>query len=256
LHDWVLLMMGNVHQEAWSDVAHSVRTGQSTFQHRFGMDLWQYRSKHPEYAKLFDAAMASFTMTYIENVLSSYSFSTFRNIVDVGGGDGSLLIGILQRNPDTQGIVYDLPAVADRARQRISELGLTRRCLVTSGDAFVEVPPGADAYILSRVLHDWDDDHAVKILASCRKALPVDGRALVIERGMPDSLEELALARSPILSEITMTDLNMMVMTTGRERTVAEYHGLFGLAGLELDRLVPTQTAMNVMEVRARQEKR
>jgi hypothetical protein len=251
LRDWALLMLGSVHQDAWSEVIHSVRTGQSAFTHRYGMDLWQYCSRHPEHAQLFAAAMASFTSTYIENLLGSYSFSAFTRIIDVGGGDGSLLIGILQRHPNLQGLIYELGEVADRARHRIEEAGLASRCEVRTGDALVEVPSGGDAYILSRVLHDWDDEGARTILASCRRALPDRGRVLVIERTMPDSVREIASMRSPALSDITMTDLNMLVMTSGRERTLAEYQDLFERAGLELLRVVPTQTALNVMEVGA-----
>ena len=251
LHDWALLMLGRVNQDAWSEVLHSVRTGESAFRHRYGTDLWQYRSEHREYAETFDAAMAGFTMTYIASVLGSYSFSAFRTIVDVGGGDGSLLIGILQRYPEMRGVVYDLPAVARQARERIERTALTERCLVVSGDAFVDVPRGGDGYVLSRVLHDWDDDRARQLLAGCREALPAHGRILVVERTMPENLSELASARDPAGSEISLTDLNMMVMTSGRERTVAEYDELFGAAGLDLVRIVATQTAMNVMELRA-----
>jgi hypothetical protein len=249
LHAWALLMLGKVNQDAWADVMHTVQTGQSAFQYRHDMDLWQYHATHPEYANLFAAAMSSFTMAYIENVLRSYSFAHFNQIVDVGGGDGSLLIAILQRHPEIRGIVYDLPVVADRARQRIAEVGLVNRCAATGGDALAEVPVGGDTYILSRVLHDWDDGSACKILINCRKALPAGGRLLVIERTMPDKLLDLASNRGPILSDINMTDLNMMIMTTGRERTVAEYKELYRKAGLELAGVVPTQTAMNVMEV-------
>src|SRR5204862_2578135 len=121
---------------------------------------WQYCAQHTEHARLFAAAMASFTTTYIQDLLGSYSFSAFKKIVDVGGGDGSLLIGILQANRDMQGVVFDLPNVITRAQQRIEEAGLANRCIVSGGDAMVEIPPGGDVYILSRVIHDWDDDNA------------------------------------------------------------------------------------------------
>lgn len=249
LHHWALLMLGEVHQGSWEDVMHTATTGESAFQHRFGMDLWQYCAQHTEHARLFTAAMACFTTTYIKDLLSSYSFAAFKKIVDVGGGDGSLLIGILQANRELQGVVFDLPQVVARAKQRIDEAGLTDQCIASGGDATMEVPRGGDAYILSRVIHDWDDDNARKILVSCRQALTAGGRILVIERAMPDSVKERASLPASLLSDINLTDLNMMVMTTGRERTIKEYQSLFVQAGLDLVRIIPTHTAMNIMEV-------
>lgn len=253
LHPWAMLMLGNVHQCAWENLMHTVTTGESAFQHRFGLDLWQYCAEHPEHARLFAAAMSGFTTTYIQNLLSSYSFTAFKKIVDVGGGDGSLLIGILQANRESHGVVFDTPQAVARAKQRIDEAGLNERCIASEGDALVEVPRGGDAYILSRVIHDWDDDNARKILVSCRKALPAGGRILVIERAMPDSAAETASISPSLLSDINLTDLNMMVMTTGRERTTKEYRDLFAQTELDLIRSIPTRTAMNVMEVGERQ---
>jgi hypothetical protein len=196
--------------------------------------------------------MAGFTATYIQNLLSSYSFARFKKTVDVGGGDGSLLIGILQANPEMQGIVFDLPQVVAWAEHRIDDAGLSDRCIASGGDAFVEVPRDGDAYILSRVIHDWDDDHAVKILVNCRSALAAGGRILVIERTMPNSGHERNFIPVSLLSDINLTDLNMMVMTSGRERTLNEYQNLFGQSGLNLIRVVPTHTAMSVMELEER----
>jgi hypothetical protein len=248
LHDWALLMLGPVNQDAWREVAHTVRTGQSAFRHRFAMDLWEYRSLHPEYAKVFDRAMAGFTRTYVEQLLRSYSFATFTTIIDVGGGDGTLLIRILESNPHIRGIVFDLPHVAARAAQRVRAAGLDMRCTASGGNAFEAVPPGGDAYVLSRVIHDWDDDGARALLLNCRKALAPGGRVLVIERAMPDGAHAGPSPQSPTLSDIHMTDLNMMVMTDGRERKLIEYQELFAEAGLSFVRIVRTQTAMNVME--------
>jgi hypothetical protein len=253
LHHWALLMLGEVHQGAWEDLMHTARTGESAFQHRFKMDLWQYCAQHAEHGRLFAAAMAAFTATYVQNLLSSYSFAAFKKIVDVGGGDGSLLVAIMRANRETQGVVFDLPEICGRAQEHIDEAGLSDRCMVSGGDARVSVPGGADAYILSRVLHDWDDENATKILLSCRRALPGGGRILVIERAMPEGPSDAASIPAAILSDINMTDLNMMVMTSGRERTVREYESIFAEAALELISIVPTRTAMNIMEAGLKQ---
>ncbi len=249
LHHWILLMLGKVHSSAWDDLIHTVRSGESAFQHRFGMDLWQYCLRHAEHAQLFSNAMKGFTATYIQDLLRSYSFAKFKKIVDVGGGDGSLIIRILQANPQTSGVVFDLTRVVPLAKQRIQEEGLSERCEVFGGDALLEVPCGGDAYILSRVIHDWDDDHATKILLNCGKALGPCGRVLVIERTMPESAHERASLPAAQVSEINMTDLNMMIMTTGRERTITEYHNLFAKAGLHLIKINRTRSAMSVMEL-------
>jgi|tagenome__1003787_1003787.scaffolds.fasta_scaffold20989909_3 hypothetical protein len=251
LHAWALLMLGEVNAGAWDDLVYSIRTGGSAFDHHYGTDLWRYCAVHPQYARLFDSAMASFTKTYVAEVLRSYSFSDFTEIVDVGGGDGSLLMSILQRYPDVRGTVYDLPGVTDRTLRLIAETGLAHRCRAVGGDATAEVPPGADGYILSRVLHDWHDAGARRILANCRRALAAGGRILVIERALPDGSAAHTHRADRTNADVHMTDLNMLVMTTGRERTAGEYAQLFGAAGLELVNVVATGSALNVFEARA-----
>jgi hypothetical protein len=248
---WAQLMLGDVHRGAWGDLMHTVRTGESAFQHSYGVDLWQYCARQPAHARLFAAAMAGFTTTYIRGVLASYSFDAFRTIVDVGGGDGRLLVEILQLNPASRGVLFERPEVIAQAALRIHEAQLGDRCAVQAGDALVEVPRGGDIYLLSRVLHDWDDAHARAILASCAAAVTEGGRVLVIERVMPDSAEERAALPTSVVSDIHLTDLNMMVMTTGRERSIREYESLFAQAGLRLAAIVPTPTSMSVLELRA-----
>jgi hypothetical protein len=251
LHPWVLLMLGDVHQGAWAELMHTVRTGESAFCNRYGIDLWEYCAGHPDHARLFAEAMAGFTTTYIRGLLDSYSFAAFTSIVDVGGGDGRLLVEILRANVHARGVVVDRPEVVVWAQQRIAEAGIADRGSARAGDAIVEVPAGGDAYILSRVLHDWDDDIARRILVSCRDAA-AGGRILVIERVMPDSAEERAALSTRALADVHLTDLNMMVMTSGRERTLLEWERLFAQADLGLERAVAVGGAMTVLELSAR----
>ena len=216
---------------------HSVQTGETTFDHVFGTGVWQYRALHPEHAKLFDEAMANLTGINNTAVLSSYPLSRFEKIVDVGGGDGGLLIEILEANPSVKGVLFDLPHVAEKAKKRITDAGLEGRCQVVAGDAFASVPDGADAYILSRVIHDWDDARSIAILRNCNRAIVETGRLLLVE-GVVRSGNE------PDISKFF--DLNMMVLNGGRERTAAEYQALLEAAGFTLVTIIPTQSVMGV----------
>ena len=249
LRDWALLMLGDVHQDAWRGLMHTVTTGESAFAHRHGRDLWTYCREHPGHGALFARAMAGFTQTYVRNILASCSFAGARMIIDVGGGDGRLLIGILEQYGDARGVVFELPLVAAAAQQQIAAAGLAERGTVLAGDAFTQVPADGDAYLLSRVLHDWDDAHAVELLRNCRDAMSPAARLLVIERIVPVAPAEIAAVRPAHLSDIALTDLNMMVMTTGRERTRHEYQRLAESAGLGLVHVIPTRTAISVMEL-------
>jgi SAM-dependent methyltransferase len=255
LRDWALLMLGDVHQGAWTKLLEAVQTGRSAFEARYGQDLWTYCCEHDAHGALFDRAMAGFTATYVASVLASFSFAPFRTIIDVGGGDGSLLIAILERHAATEGVVFELPSVTERTAQRIAAACLTARCTAVPGDALATVPEGGDAYLLSRVLHDWDDATAARLLRNCAKALSRDGRVLVLERIVPHQPEHYVSPR-PALSDTTLTDLNMMAMTPGRERTLPEWESLFATAGLVLSRVTPTRTAIFVMEAKKRAARR
>ncbi|TAJ83572.1 methyltransferase [bacterium] len=237
LRAWVNVQLGEEHYRAWGDPMHTVQTGESAFDHVFGMGVWQYRAQNPEHAKIFDEAMANLTGMYNTAVLSSYPFSRFDKVVDVGGGDGGLLIAILEANPRVNGVLFDLPHVAEKAKKRITNAGLAERCQVVAGDAFSSVPDGGDAYILSRVIHDWDDARSIAILKNCHRAIVATGRLLLVE-GVVRSGNE------PDISKFF--DLNMMVLSGGRERTAAEYQALLEAAGFTLAKIIPAQSVMGV----------
>lgn len=237
LRAWVTVQLGEEHYRAWGRATHSVQTGESAFDHVFGMGVWQYRTQNLEHAKLFDEAMANLTAMYNAAVLSSYSFSKFAKIVDVGGGDGGLLVAILVANPSVKGVLFDLPHVAEKARRRIAEAGLAGRCHVVAGDAFSSVPDEGDAYILSRVIHDWDDASAIAILKNCHRAIAATGRLLLVEGVVRPENE-------PDLTKLF--DLNMMMLAGGRERTAAEYQALLEAADFAVTRIIPTQSVMSV----------
>lgn len=239
----VALLFGGITQQAWGDLLHSVETGEPAFRRVFGMDSFHYLAEHPDEAANFDAAMADFTKHIAVAVTAAYDFSLFRRIVDVGGGNGTLLAGILTANPMLTGVVFDLPDVATRATGRIRELGLADRCETVGGDFFKEVPGGADAYLLKHVIHDWSDDRATAILRTCRRAMGAEARLLIVEGVYPPRIDKSDESRGAAAN-----DVNMLVCTGGRQRSEAEFRSLYDAAGLRLTRIVPTQTPVKVIE--------
>jgi hypothetical protein len=243
LRAWATLVLGDELYQAWGDLIHSVQTGESAFRHVFGMSRYDYVSLHPEHAKIFNEAMANLTEFYNTTVRDCYSFSGIRKVVDVGGGDGSLVIALLQANPGMKGIVFDLPQVTERAQQRIRAAALENRCEVITGDQFVSVPSGGDIYILSRCVNSFDNDRAIRLLKNCRAAMSEKAKLLVIERLLGSRTEGAVVAQSPFMS-----DVHMMVLHTGRERTEAEHRALLEAAGFRVIRVVPTRSEMSVVE--------
>lgn len=173
-------------------------------------------------------------------VTQAYDFSRVGTIVDVGGGHGSLLAAILRANPNSRGILFDLPSAVEGAGSRIETEGLTKRCELIGGDFFNSVPAGGDAYILKSIIHDWDDERAIAILRNIARAMKPDGKLLLVETVIPERSSE------PSFSQLG--DLHMLVMTGGRERSAAEYAALFDAAGLKLLNVIPTQSMVSIVE--------
>lgn len=243
MRGWAISQIGDDPYKAWDELMYSVRTGGVAFEHVFGCDSWTYRAQHPESAKDFDEGMASFVGAHTEAVLAGYPFATVRKIVDVGGGDGKLIATLLAAHPAMRGVLYEQPRVIERATRRIADEGLAARCEVVAGDMFESIPPGGDAYVLSRVLHSWDDERAIAIMRNCRRVMAPEAKLLVLERVIPSRIENSAAMRA-----LAVSDLHMMVMNGGRERTEAQYRALLAAAGLSLMRVVPTAGAMSVIE--------
>ncbi len=210
-----------------------MQTGGVTFDHAYGVGFYQYMAQHPDTARLFSEAMAEFAALSTDAVAADYDFSPFRQIVDIGGGQGVLLATILSRYPQAHGVLFELASVIERARPFIESTGLADRCELVAGDFFVSVPQGADAYMLQRILH------------SCCHAMTPSSRVLIIQQVMPPPGAEAA---SETLFHGVMSDLNMLAVGGGRERSEAEYRALLEAAGLRLTRVVPTQSLMSVVE--------
>lgn len=241
LRAFATVELGEEHYPAWGDLLHSVRTGEIAFDHHFGMPVWEFFERHPENAATFNDAMTGLTDAVNGAVLESYDFSPFRKIVDVGGGHGRLLAAVLSATPRAKGILFDAPSVV--AGSPPIETGLAGRVEKVAGDFFQSVPAGADAYLLKWIIHDWDDERSVAILKNCRNAMAEGGRVILVEAVLP-------LGDEPHFGKFI--DLNMLVMTGGRERTEEEYRTLLEAAGLRLTRVVPTPSAMSVVEAERR----
>jgi SAM-dependent methyltransferase len=227
----------------WGHLLHSVKTGETAFNHVFGMHRYQYLEQHPEAAVKFNAAMTQLSSQLAAAVLSVYDFSQFKIAVDIGGGQGGLLMAMLRANPTLRAILFDTSSVMGVMEEQLEGTGFAERCKLVAGDFFESVPDGGDVYLLSHVIHNWDDDHCIRILKNCRKAVGPEGRLLLIEMIMPTE-------SGPSFSTypLVMTDLQMLVMTGGRERTESEFVRLLAAAGFKLERIVPTQALESLIE--------
>jgi hypothetical protein len=240
-HAMVKLFAGPRIQDNWKDLEYCVRTGAPAYRQRGITD--PFSSQTPEEAANFDAAMANFTRFIAIAVAGAYDWTPFGTVVDVGGGNGALLIGLLQATPALRGIVFDLPAAAERATKQIAASALTERCRAVGGDFFKAVPEGGDAYLLKHVIHDWNDEQAVAILRSCHRVMPATGKLLIVEGVYPPRIDQSLESRGAAAN-----DVNMLVNTGGRQRSEAEFRSLYDAAGFTLTRIVPTPARVAVIE--------
>ncbi len=230
-------MLGEEHYLSWADLLRSVRTGENAFQHRYGCSVFAWYQQNPERGAIFDGAMTDFSRQETEALLAAFDFSGIRRLVDVGGGRGELLQRVLRATPNLQGTLFDQPEVVAPVTPAAD---LRERFSIEGGDFFRAVPSGADAYLLKHIIHDWGDDACRTILGHIRAAMDPAGRVLIVEPVIPPG-------NGPFPGKLL--DLNMLVMTAGgRERTPEEYARLLEGAGLRLSRIVPTASAVSVVE--------
>ncbi len=237
----IAIMVGeNYREDAWRSLLDGLKTGEPPFLKANGVSLFQYYEKHPEDFQIFSEAMTN--LSSIENLViaAAYKFTKIGTLVDVGGGHGSLLAALLRANPKLKGVLFDLPSVVAGAEQeaRLRSDGFVRRCRFESGSFFEAVPQGADAYIIKRVLHDWDDDRCAKILANCRATMPKNGKVFAVDTVIPPG-------NGPERGKLF--DIQMLIFG-GRERTKKDFAALFTQAGLKLTRVVPTKCPLSIVE--------
>lgn len=230
---------GRAFWRAWENIVYSLETGKSGFTEAWGMNAFEHLARNPEEASLFSEAMIGFHGGETTAVAEAYDFSVFGIVADVGGASGKLLAEILTRYPGVRGVLFDRPHVVTDAPALFKARGVEDRVTIESGNFFETVPAGADAYLMSHIIHDWNEEECATILGHCRRAIKPDGRLLIVEMVLPPG-------DTPHLGKIT--DMVMLVLPGGQERSETEYADLLAKSGFRLTRVVPTDSAVSIVE--------
>jgi SAM-dependent methyltransferase len=231
-----VITIGEIHYQACGDLLHSVQTGLPAFTKVFGTNLFDYLNQNADDAFAFNRGMTNLSSLLAYAVLLAYDFSRIASFVDVGGGEGELSRRILELNPQMTGIVLDSSNAVESQHCTPCD---GARCSYVTGNFLQSVPEGADAYLLSHVVHDWNDESAIAVLANCRRAMNKNGRVLIVDMIVPET-------NSPSFSKLL--DLNMLVMNGGRERTKTEFQALLNPASLKIARIIPTLAPQSIIE--------
>lgn len=234
------LMLGSEwHTRAWSNIRHCLESRESAFEGVYGQNLFEYFQQHPQEEAVFNETMTSQSQKQVAAISQAYDFSNAATIIDIGGGHGLLLSQILLDNPELKGILFDQQSVIQKAPVLPRAEKLEGRFRTETGSFFHRVPEGADIYILKHIIHDYDDDEAAKILRNCRDAMTPKSRILVMD---------IVLTQTTATFLRSWTDLEMMVLLNGKERTADEFSNLFNSAGLKLNRIIPTRSEISIIE--------
>lgn len=231
LHERVLYI-GQIIYPSADAMLHAVRTGRPAFDRALGVPFFDYLARRPELSAYFNRQMSLNFAERLPGLMAAYEFSGAGTVVDVGGGDGALLVAILRAKPRARGVLFDSPIVIAEAEKRLSKANVSNRCRTVAGNFFRDpVPWGGDVYVLSNIIHDWNDARSLRILKRCRAAIRPTGKLLVIEEIMP---------RRVVDAPATVgVDFSMLLLTGGQERTRAQYRELLGRAGFRLAKVIP-----------------
>ncbi len=235
----VMTFCGPAFWRTWEEIFYSLETGKPGFEKAFGMPVFEYLAQHPEAASAFSETMVGFHGAEPPAVARAYDFSGTRTLVDVGGATGNMLAAVLSEHPGVRGVLFDLPHVIGDAPALLQERGVADRITLEAGSFMDGVPAGGDAYLLSHIIHDWPEETCLTILRNCRTAMGPEGRLLIVESVLPPG-------DTPHPGKVL--DIVMLVLPGGQERTEAEYAALLEKAGFRLNRVVPTESAVSVLE--------
>ncbi len=241
LHSFIKMFSSPWNQKPFNELLHAVKTGKSAFESSMEKPFFDYIREDKAAGDLFNKVMTDFLSNVHAAAVDAYDFSIFDTIIDVGGGHGSLISKIVERYPIAQGIVFDLPSVIEGTKNKMTEENLNNKIRCVAGDFFTEIPKDADAYLLCRVIHDWDDEEAIQILSNCRRSMNPNSRLLLVEQILQPGNEA---------SFTKVTDLWMMMMFhQGRERTESEFIHILSESGFTLNRIIPTNVHDSIIEV-------
>jgi hypothetical protein len=235
----VLTLGGPIGWKGFEEMLYSLETGKTGFEKAFGMPAFDYLAQHPDEASMFSETMIGVHGAEPPAVAEAYDFSSIGTLVDVGGANGNMLATVLGRHPKLRGILFDLPHVVRDAPAFLAARGVADRVEIQPGSFFDSVPAGGDAYILSHIIHDWSEEQCQTILGNCRRAMGPNARLLIVEMVLPEG-------DTPHFGKIL--DMTMLVLPGGQERTAPEYSELLGKAGFRMSRVVPTESAVSVVE--------
>lgn len=235
----VAIFQGSLNWECWGELDHCLKTGKNAAEKVFGEKPFDHLAKHPEKAEIFDRAMTNISAMEVDAIVAAYSFAEFKTIADVGGGHGALLSAVLSTHPQAKGILFDLPHVVEAAKGETAKRGLTGRVDFQPGSFFDSAPAGADAYMMKHIIHDWSEEESIKIMKNIRAKIPAHGKLLLLEAVIPGR-------NVPHFGKFL--DIEMLVVTTGRERTEEEYRALLAKAGFRLEQIVSTAAMASVIE--------
>ncbi|NGX59307.1 MAG: Multifunctional cyclase-dehydratase-3-O-methyl transferase TcmN [Chlamydiae bacterium] len=216
-----------------------VRKGKPAFDLTFQKPIFEYFRDHPSSAKLFNVAMTEKSQLVVTSCLESYNFGKYATVYDIGGGGGHFLTGLLQKYPRMRGLLLETPEVIKEAKPKLEEFG--QRCGMIAGDFFQTIPPDGKAYLLKSVLHDWDDENALKILRKCHATMRKDADLLIIEP---------LIAPANHKDYAKCMDVLMMAITGSKERSEADFRYLLRQAGFKIDSITRTETEFVIIQAK------
>jgi hypothetical protein len=237
------IMLSEEGYQAWGELMFTLRTGKPAYEHLYGKSHFERLAEEPEMSANFNAAMVELSTRVAQSFVEAYDFGGVRTAVDVGGGNGALLLAVLQAQTQMRGVLFDLAQGLAGAQEKLVAAGVADRVMLQEGSFFEAVPSGGDLYMLKSIVHDWDDERALAILQTCRRAMSAQARLVLLERKLPERIENPDDALLTV-----MGDVHMMVVLGGKERTTDEYRELLAQAGLSMTGEIPTSSGFAAVE--------